>query len=48
MTRPAPGACLAAFGGSASMAIGYRLVTFYLPPLWGWLAMRWLRKRAYV
>ena len=31
-----------------STAIGYRLVTFYLPPLWGSLAMRWLRKRAYV
>ncbi len=31
-----------------STAIGYRLVTFYLPPLWGSLAMRWLRKRAYL
>jgi uncharacterized membrane protein YbhN (UPF0104 family) len=31
-----------------STAIAFRLVTFYLPPLWGSLAMRWLRKRAYL
>ena len=30
-----------------STATGFRLVTFCLPPLWGSLAMRWLRKRAY-
>ena len=22
--------------------------TFYLPPIWGWLAMRWLEKRSYI
>lgn len=33
---------------AVSTAIAFRLVTFYLPPLWGSLAMRWLRKRAYV
>jgi uncharacterized membrane protein YbhN (UPF0104 family) len=31
-----------------STAIAFRLVTFYLPPLWGSMAMRWLRKRAYL
>ncbi len=31
-----------------SIAIAFRLVTFYLPPLWGSMAMRWLRKGAYV
>ncbi len=31
-----------------STATGFRLVTFCLPQLWGSLAMRWLRKRAYV
>jgi uncharacterized membrane protein YbhN (UPF0104 family) len=33
---------------AVSTAIAFRVVTFYLPPLWGSLAMRWLRKRAYV
>jgi uncharacterized membrane protein YbhN (UPF0104 family) len=31
-----------------STAIAFRLVTFYLPPIWGSYAMRWLRKRQYV
>jgi uncharacterized membrane protein YbhN (UPF0104 family) len=31
-----------------STAIAFRLVTFYIPPLWGSLAMRWLKRRAYV
>jgi uncharacterized membrane protein YbhN (UPF0104 family) len=31
-----------------STAIAFRLVTFYLPPIWGSLAMRWLRKHSYV
>jgi uncharacterized protein (TIRG00374 family) len=31
-----------------STAICFRLVTFYLPPLWGGPAMHWLRKRSYV
>jgi len=31
-----------------STAIAFRLVTFYLPPIWGSGAMRWLRKRQYV
>lgn len=31
-----------------SIAITFRLVTFYLPPIWGSVAMRWLRHRSYV
>jgi uncharacterized membrane protein YbhN (UPF0104 family) len=31
-----------------STAIAFRLVTFYLPPLWGGPAMRWLRTHSYV
>ncbi len=31
-----------------SVAISFRLVTFYLPPLWGSMALRWLRRGAYV
>jgi uncharacterized protein (TIRG00374 family) len=31
-----------------STAIAMRLVTFYLPPIWGSVAMRWLRTNDYV
>jgi uncharacterized protein (TIRG00374 family) len=31
-----------------STAITFRLATFYLPPIWGSIAMRWLRHHAYV
>jgi len=31
-----------------STAIAFRMVTFYLPPIWGSVAMRWLRRRQYV
>jgi uncharacterized protein (TIRG00374 family) len=31
-----------------STAIAFRLVTFYLPPIWGGFAMRWLRGNEYV
>jgi uncharacterized membrane protein YbhN (UPF0104 family) len=31
-----------------SVAITFRMATFYLPPLWGSLSMRWLRRREYV
>jgi uncharacterized membrane protein YbhN (UPF0104 family) len=31
-----------------STAIAFRMVTFYLPPIWGSLAMKWLHKRDYV
>lgn len=33
---------------AVSTAVTFRLVTFYLPPLWGSLAMRWLRRNSYV
>ncbi|RHA43113.1 lysylphosphatidylglycerol synthase transmembrane domain-containing protein, partial [Cellulomonas rhizosphaerae] len=31
-----------------STALTFRLVTFYLPPIWGAFAMRWLRRHEYV
>jgi len=31
-----------------STAIVYRLATFYLPPIWGSMATRWLRSRSYL
>jgi uncharacterized membrane protein YbhN (UPF0104 family) len=44
--------CLTAIGipsaSAAAMALTYRLLTFYLPPLWGGFAMRWLRRQAYL
>ena len=33
---------------AVSTAIAYRLVTFYLPPIWGSLATRWLRRNSYL
>jgi len=45
-------ACLQAIGIPSAVAIStalaFRLVTFYLPPLWGSLAMGWLRRHQYV
>jgi uncharacterized membrane protein YbhN (UPF0104 family) len=34
----------AAFG----ITIAYRMSTFYLPPIWGWFALRWLQKRRFL
>ena len=31
-----------------STAIAFRIVTYYLPPIWGAIAMRWLRQHAYL
>ena len=31
-----------------STAIAYRLVTFYLPPIWGSVATRWLKQHEYL
>jgi uncharacterized membrane protein YbhN (UPF0104 family) len=43
---------LEAFGVEQETAFGitiaYRMSTFYLPPIWGWFAMRWLQKRRYL
>ncbi len=33
---------------AVSAAITFRLVTFYLPPLWGSVAMRWLRRHQFI
>ncbi len=33
---------------AVSTALAFRLVTFYLPPLWGSVAMRWLRRHQFV
>jgi len=35
-------------GTAASTAIAYRLATFYLPPLWGGFAMRWMKSQAHL
>jgi uncharacterized membrane protein YbhN (UPF0104 family) len=29
-------------------AILYRIATFYLPPVWGWFALQWLRRNHYL
>ena len=31
-----------------STAIAFRMVTYYLPPIWGAIAMRWLRAHSYL
>jgi len=31
-----------------STAIAFRTVTYYLPPVWGAFAMRWLRQHSYL
>ena len=31
-----------------STAIAFRMVTYYLPPIWGGVAMRWLRAHSYL
>jgi uncharacterized protein (TIRG00374 family) len=31
-----------------STAIAFRVVTYYLPPAWGAIAMRWLRQHSYL
>jgi uncharacterized membrane protein YbhN (UPF0104 family) len=43
---------LVAFGiphtAALSTAMAFRLVTYYLPPIWGGFAMKWLRRHSYV
>ena len=31
-----------------AVAILYRLASFYLPPVWGWLSFRWLQANDYL
>ena len=33
---------------AVATAIAFRMVTYYLPPIWGAVAMRWLRRNEYV
>jgi uncharacterized membrane protein YbhN (UPF0104 family) len=33
---------------ATATAIVFRILTFYLPPLWGWAAIRWLERRSYL
>jgi uncharacterized membrane protein YbhN (UPF0104 family) len=44
--------CLTAIGipsaTAAAIALVFRMLTFYLPPIWGGFGMRWLRKQAYL
>ncbi|MGZ8631818.1 MAG: lysylphosphatidylglycerol synthase domain-containing protein [Actinomycetota bacterium] len=35
-------------GAATSTAMAFRLVTFYLPPLWGTFAMRWMKAHSYL
>jgi glycosyltransferase 2 family protein len=43
---------LVAVGVSESVALAaaitFRIVTFYLPPIWGWVAFRWLERNRYL
>ena len=31
-----------------AIALSYRCVSFYLPPVWGWFCYRWLIKQRYL
>jgi uncharacterized membrane protein YbhN (UPF0104 family) len=33
---------------AGAAALTHRLVTFYLPPIWGWFALHWLSKHEYL
>ena len=33
---------------ATATALLFRGATFYLPPLWGWFAMRWLQRHSYL
>jgi uncharacterized membrane protein YbhN (UPF0104 family) len=33
---------------ATATALSFRVLTFYLPPVWGWMAMRWLERRSYL
>jgi uncharacterized protein (TIRG00374 family) len=43
---------LTAIGVSSDVAVSavliYRLVSYYLPPLWGYVSLRWLTKHDYL
>jgi uncharacterized protein (TIRG00374 family) len=31
-----------------AVALSHRLATYYLPPIWGYFALRWLNRKAYL
>lgn len=33
---------------ASATALLFRLATFYLPPIWGWFALRWLQRHSYL
>jgi len=33
---------------AVSAVLVYRLVSYYLPPLWGYLSLKWLTKHDYL
>lgn len=33
---------------ATASAVLFRLITFYLPPIWGWFAFSWLQKKKYL
>jgi uncharacterized protein (TIRG00374 family) len=33
---------------ATAAAIMFRLITFYLPPIWGWFAFNWLQRKSYL
>ena len=35
-------------GGVAAAVATYRVATFYLPPIWGYFALDWLRRNRYL
>jgi len=43
---------LTAFGipsdTAVAAALTHRLITFYIPPTWGWVAFRWLTRHDYL
>lgn len=45
-------ACLVAVGvpqaDALSAVLAYRMITFYLPPLWGYFTLHWLRTHDYL
>ncbi|MCJ7831946.1 MAG: flippase-like domain-containing protein, partial [Actinobacteria bacterium] len=52
VAEAATSTCLVAAGIESSVALStaimFRMMTFYLPPIWGSVATRWLRKREYL
>jgi uncharacterized membrane protein YbhN (UPF0104 family) len=35
-------------GAAFSAVLAYRVITYYLPPAWGFFTMRWLRSHDYL